>query len=216
MLQLLGFIPTRSVRVNWALEEIGCEFENYRVDFAAGEWKSEKYLKINPCGKMPALVDDGVPVFESLAICTYLGDKFPESELVPKAGSIERAHYDQWMYFVGSELEQPLWTNGKHTFVFPPAKRVPEILDILQWEFDTACKVLSSGLGPNDFLVNNKLSMVDLCCAMTLRWAIKHKIEVGHDNLMSYLERMESRPSYKAIFDRPTKPFSEFDISVLK
>jgi glutathione S-transferase len=216
MLQVIGIVPSRSIRVNWALEEIGCDYENYKLNFSAGELKSEKFLKINPNGKMPALVADGVPLFESLAICTYLADRFPEKKLSPNVGTVERAVYDQWMYFIGTELEQALWSKGKHTFVFPVEKRLPEFLKNLQWEFDFATKVLTKGLGENDFLVNNELSMVDLNCAMTLRWAKKFDFQLGYDNLEKYLERMEAMPSFKRIREKEEIPFKDFDMSVLK
>ncbi len=215
MLQVIGLTPSRSIRVNWALEEIGCEYENYKLDFSAGEMKSKRFMKINPNGKMPALVDDGKALFESLAICTYLADKFPDKELAPQVGTIARAYYDQWMYFIGTELEQPLWTSGKHRFVLPEEKRVPAILQNLQWEFNGATKVLSRGLGDNEFLANNKLSMADLNCAMTLRWAKKFEFDLGFDNLENYLDRMENRPSYKRINEKEVLAFKDYDMSVL-
>jgi glutathione S-transferase len=65
-----------ATRVFWALEELGLPYEKVKVDLAAGEHKTPEYLRLNPHGKVPALVVDGVPMFESLAMLLFLGERF--------------------------------------------------------------------------------------------------------------------------------------------
>lgn len=65
-----------ATRVYWALEELGLPYEKVRVDLAAGDHRKPGYLAINPHGKVPALVVDGVPMFESLAMLLFLGERF--------------------------------------------------------------------------------------------------------------------------------------------
>ncbi len=65
-----------ATRVFWALEELGLPFEKVKVDLSAGEHKRPEYLAINPHGKVPALVIDGAPMFESLAMLLFLGERF--------------------------------------------------------------------------------------------------------------------------------------------
>jgi len=65
-----------ATRVFWALEELGLPYEKVKVDLAAGEHREPGYLAINPHGKVPALVVDGVPMFESLAMLLFLGERF--------------------------------------------------------------------------------------------------------------------------------------------
>ena len=141
MLMVYGFPNARSSRVVWALEEAGAEYEYIYVDLKAGAGWQPEYLALNAGGKVPTLVDGEFVLTESGAICTYLGDRFPATGLTPQVGSRERARYNQWCYFVLSELEQPLWTIGKHTFALPEQRRAPVVLETARWEFSVAAKV---------------------------------------------------------------------------
>ena len=80
MFQVYGMPRTRSTRVVWALEELGAEYSFHPIDLAKGEGQSAEFLKLNPSGKIPVLIDGDLLLTESAAICTYLGDKNPESD----------------------------------------------------------------------------------------------------------------------------------------
>jgi glutathione S-transferase len=56
-MKLFEFAPTRSIRVRWTLQELGVEFESVRVNMLAGEHRRPAFLRINPAGKLPLLVD---------------------------------------------------------------------------------------------------------------------------------------------------------------
>lgn len=88
---------TSSARVHWALEELGVPYEAVRVDLAAGEQRAPAFLAINPNGKVAALIDDGTPMFESLAILIHLGEKYGvERGLWPAPGSAASAEALTW------------------------------------------------------------------------------------------------------------------------
>jgi glutathione S-transferase len=63
------------------LRELGCPFELRLVDRTKNAQNSAAYLKLNPNGKIPVLVDDGEAIFETAAIGLHLADKFPERAL---------------------------------------------------------------------------------------------------------------------------------------
>ncbi len=202
MLTVYGCANTRSSRVLWALEEAGAEYEYVAIDLRAGAgWKPE-YLALNPSGKVPTLVDGGLVLTESAAICTYIGDRFPASRLTPPVGSPERAHYDQWCYFALSELEQPLWTLAKHLFALPERRRVPAVLDTARWEFAVAAKILALGLGQREFIVGDHFTAADILMAHTLTWASAFKLPLEHDHLVTYTERLLARPAWARVQKR--------------
>lgn len=202
MLTVYGCGNTRSSRVLWALEEVGAEYEYVAVDLRAGAgWKPE-YLALNPGGKVPTLVDGEMILTESAAICTYIGDRYPASRLTPPVGSPERAYYDQWCYFVLSELEQPLWTMAKHIFALPERRRIPAILDTARWEFAVAAKVLATGLGRREFIVGDHFTAADILIAHTLTWALAFKLPLEHDRLATYAERLLARPAWGRVQER--------------
>lgn len=202
MIKLYGYPRSRSSRIVWMLEELGVDYEFIKIDLLAGGGQAQDYLKIHADGKVPAIDDEGFVLTESAAIMTYLGDKYPERNLLPKTGSKERGRYDEWCFFVLTELEQPLWTVGKHTFVLPEEKRVPEILEVAHWEFLKACKVLEKKLGSNQFALGDSFTAIDILIAHTLRWAHSFKVPSGSKRLDSYREEMSARLAFGKVIKR--------------
>ena len=199
MIKLYGYPQSRSTRIVWLLEEIGVDYELITVDLMAGGGQAEGYLNIHADGKVPAIDDDGFVLTESAAILNYLADKYPESKLAPKPATQQRAKYDEWCFFVLTELEQPLWTIGKHSFVLPDERRVPAILDIAHWEFLKACKVLQKRLGEQEYALGDSFSTVDILIAQTLRWAKAFGVPSGSALLDAYRERLCARPSFDRV-----------------
>lgn len=195
MLQVYGCPNTRSNRVVWALEEAGATYDYHKIDLFAGEGRKPDYLALNPGGKVPTLVDGNLILTESAAICTYIGDGFPASGLTPLVDSLERAQYNQWCFFVISELEQPLWTITKHRFALPEKRRVPAVIQTAHWEWGVAAKVLATGLGEREFLVGGRFTMADILAAQTLAWARAFKMPLGHAPLDTYADRLLARPA---------------------
>lgn len=192
-----GFNRSRSQRAVWALEEAGLPYAYRELSASKGEHRGPEYLAINPGGKVPALVHDGFVVTESPVVCTYIGERAPESGLVPPAGTRTRTTYEQWMVFVVSELEQPLWLMAKHTFVLPEKLRVPAIIAVGPKEFARAEQVLSKGLGDRDFLVGDGFTMADVMAGHTLFWAMSAKVPLQAENLRAYAQRLAQRPAWQ-------------------
>src|ERR1700752_4070286 len=99
-MKLYEFGPTRSIRVRWTLQELGVDFEPIRVNLLAGEHQRPEFLKINPAGKIPVLVDGDLVLTESVAIVLYLADKYSHKGLIP-SDLKERAQVNRWLLFCG-------------------------------------------------------------------------------------------------------------------
>ncbi|MBQ0724055.1 MAG: glutathione S-transferase family protein [Cycloclasticus sp.] len=199
MLKLYAYPRSRSTRVVWMLEEIGVDYEFIKIELLQGAGQVEAYLKIHADGKVPAIDDDGFVLTESAAIMSYIGDKYTDCNLLPEPKTQNRARYDEWCFFVLTELEQPLWTVGKHTFVLPEEKRVPEILDVAHWEFLKACKVLEKRLQGKEYALGDSFSAVDILIAHTLRWAHAFGVPSGSALLDAYREKMSARPAFERV-----------------
>lgn len=78
---------SRAVIAKWMLDECGAQYEIVPIDFTKREHKTPEFVKINPAGKLPALVDGDSTVFESAAICLYLEINFLKQTLRPKLAS---------------------------------------------------------------------------------------------------------------------------------
>ena len=89
---------SRGRMVRWMLEECEATYEVVPVPY--GEpMKSAAYLAVNPMGKVPALKVDDTVLTEALGICTWLAEQFPEKNLIPPAGHVERGEFYRWMCF---------------------------------------------------------------------------------------------------------------------
>lgn len=194
MIKLYGTPNTRSTRVAWALEEAGAEYEFILVQLAKGEQKQPAFLSVNPAGKIPTLVDGDLVLSESAAICTYIGDKFPQSGLVPPVTDLaNRARYLQWCFFAMTELESSLWTGEKHARL-PKEKQLPEVLEACRTEFDHAAAVLAQHLQGREYAVDSGFTAADIILARVLNWARGRGITLN-ETLGNYADRMLARPA---------------------
>lgn len=182
-MKLYGMAQSRSFRALWALEESGLAYEYVPVKLMsdAGDTSSTRhpgYLALNVQGKVPTLVDGGLVLTESGAIVNYIGRKAPEAGLLPQDDVLLQARYDELMFFILAELEQPLWSNGKHRFALPENQRIPQMLETAKFEFAKAVRTLDHLLGDGEFAVGDSFSMVDILLAQTFNWAIRFEFEV--------------------------------------
>ncbi len=205
MITVYGYPQTRTNRVTWMLEELGVEYKFNFVDLMKGEARSESYRSINPSGKVPSLSDDELVLTESAAILTYLGDKYGSAPIVPAPGSSKRGTHDQWLCFAIAELEQPLWTIGKHKFALPKERRVSEIFETAAWEFQQALALLSVGLGKNDFILGSEFSAADIVIGHTLFWGLSFKQSIEQENLNAYINRLKDRPARLAAIEKESQ-----------
>ena len=90
---------TCSQKVRLVLHEKAVKFDEVRIDLGKKEQLKPDYLKLNPNGVVPTLVDDGMPIVESSVICEYLDEKYPQNPLVP-ADIVERARMRAWTHYI--------------------------------------------------------------------------------------------------------------------
>jgi len=193
---LYGCPNTRSLRAAWALEEAGADYDYVKVDLMKGQGRSADFLAINPGGKVPALLDEGQVITESGAILTHIGERHPGSGLIPGLGSPKRrAACFEWLFFVLSELEQPLWTIAKHRFALPPDLRVPQIEATAVKEFQRAANVAQTRLGEGAYALGEAFTAADILLAHTVAWAKSARVPFESALLEAHFARSWARPA---------------------
>jgi glutathione S-transferase len=188
---LYEYGPSRSKQARWALLECGLEF---KAVSGIEILHSEELNKVNPMGKVPAMLINGEPLFEAAAICTYLADLVPEKNLIAASGTRERALHLQWVSFALTEMEAYLWSNARNTFVLPKEQRIKALFEQNNAAFLHAAKVLDKVLSKTDYLVGNRFSMTDLLVGFTLNWGKSAGLLNDMPNLQKYLDRLKERP----------------------
>jgi len=190
---LYEFAPTRSIRPRWVLQELEVPFESVTVDLANGEQRTAEFLKINPAGQVPVLVDGDLVLTESVAISIYLSEKYPHKHLLP-AGEREKAEVYKWLLFATTALEQPLWRIAKHSSLYPQEKRIPAEIDLAREDFLAIAGVAEQHLSTREYLVGNSATVADFVLAYTLDWANVVGLLETFPHLHAYMERMYLRP----------------------
>jgi glutathione S-transferase len=108
MIRLHYYPGNASFVPHLVLEELGTRFELQYVDRTAGAHKQPAYLKLNPNGQIPVLVDGDLVLYETAAICLHLADTHPEAGLAPAPGTPERAHFYKWLMWMTNSLQATL------------------------------------------------------------------------------------------------------------
>jgi glutathione S-transferase len=192
-MKLYEFPPTRSIRPRWMLQELQVPFESVWVNLIKGEHRDREFLKLNPAGKVPVLVDGDLVLNESVAIVLYLAEKYPEKGFLPTDAK-GRAEVDRWLLFTVTELEQPLWRIAKHTSVLPEARRIPGDVVLAREDFRDMVPVIEAHLAGREFVCGDRVTAADFVLAYTLDWANETNLLSAFPASVAYLERMYARP----------------------
>jgi glutathione S-transferase len=182
----LYFNPqSRAVIAKWMLDECGADYQIVPIDLALGENKRAEYLKINPSGKLPALVDGEARIFENAAICLYLADRFPEANLAPKIGAPERGRYLALTVYSTSQLDPAM----VDTILGVKPERQRGWTDL-----DTCKRVVERELGAGPYLLGDWFTAADVMIGSAFVWQRMMGISTGRAKIESYVDRLLARP----------------------
>jgi glutathione S-transferase len=196
MLKLYHSPQSRSIRPLWLLGELDVPHEVEIMSLQAGDNKKPGYLKLNPNGTVPTLVDDDLVLWESAAICQYLADKFPEKGLAPAVGTRERGKYYQWIHYAMSGLEPPAVTIFLHSVRLPEAERIPQLIDAARAQLAATVAVVDGALAGREWILGAQFTAADVMVGSTLAWAqMMGLVGGGTPNVAGYLARCSARPA---------------------
>jgi len=162
MLKLHGTSKSRSARSLWALEELGVKYEHNPLEVAKA--KSPEHLKLNPNGHVPVLEDDGVVLWESMAINLYLAEKHGKSPFQPSTPH-GRAEAIKWSFWGMTEVEPHLLTVLRNRLMLPPEQRNTK-----------AAEEVDDHLKGREYLLSKDFTIADLNVAAILSFALLAKI----------------------------------------
>ncbi|MBI3929189.1 MAG: glutathione S-transferase family protein [Armatimonadetes bacterium] len=205
-MRLYGAGPSRWMRPYWILQELGVEFEPVLVDMQHGEHRSEEFLKLNPCGKVPVLIHGDHVITESAAMCLYLAEKFPDKGLLPQPGTPESADHHRWVFFAVTEIEQPLWRMARHRFLYAPEDRNPGEVKLARREALEALKVLDKHLEGKQYVLGDRFSAADVILGYAVVWASWENLLRHFPNLQGYNQTLHQRPAFPDLLKKPPTP----------
>jgi glutathione S-transferase len=186
----------RPIRVAWALEEAGADYEVVIMDTEEG--KGPEHRERHPLARVPVLVDDDGPLHESTALCLHVGELYPESGLLPPVRSHERALVQQWAIFAMTELEAPAIDVLRHR------EAAPEIADKAKARVLKAVGAIEQGLsGSPPRLVGVQLTVADIVAGEVLRLLGKQYDAVPlTPGIEEYVSSLVERPAHVRAAER--------------
>ena len=196
------------------LEEIGQPFELVFVDRAQNGHKSADYLRLNPNGLIPVLIDGDLVLYETAAICLHLADTHPEQKLAPALGTPERAQFYKWLMWFTNTLQASLllyfyperWldtgnASGAGQVKAHAEARIAGLLDQMESHLE------QSG-GP--WFLGEHYTVLDPFATMLCRWTRGHARPARDlPALGPYLQRVLARPAVQRALqtERLTQPW---------
>jgi len=206
MYQLYYCRGKASLTPHMLLEELNVPYALVPVDVNNNQHKSPAYLTLNPAGKIPLLIDNGVVISETAAICLYLIDKHPEKNLAPTVGTVERAEFYKWLIYLTNTLQTELMiyfrpqkysliddVNIKHNAY----RNIAAMLDIIE-----NALVANHAKNKGPYLLGEECSAVDLFILMLARWTRDFASPArARLRFSEYLQRVSSRPAVLRTFE---------------
>ena len=197
-LTLYTNMQSRGVVVDWLVLDLGIEIERIEVAYGA-EMKSAEFLKLNPFGKVPDLVDDDVVIYELDAICAYLADKFFEKGLAPALDHPKRGLYYRWLFFGAGPLAAA--SDNEYLNVKVTAEQK---MHIGYGDYADVYNALIQGLEQaNPYLCGEQFTVADISVGAMILWQLKMGKLQSHPAIERYvtaLQQRESLQKHQAIF----------------
>jgi GST-like protein len=198
-------------KISIALEEMGLPYEVRVIDFASNEQKSDWYVKINPNGRIPSLIDDGFELFESGAILIYLAEK--TGKFLPK-DTQGRSRVIQWLMFQMSGVGPMMGQANVFLRYFP--EKIQAAIDRYQREVTRLFGVMDKQLSSREYIAGG-YSIADMALwpwVSGYEWSGVSVDEFAH--LQRWLKQVGARPAVQAGRDVPIKRDRAAEIEAAK
>lgn len=201
MITLHYFPSNASFAPHVLLHELGVPFQLQLVDRTQNAQKSPAYLKLNPNGLIPVLVQGDLVLYETAAILMHLADTHPQAQLAPPLGSAERAHCYKWMFWLSNTMQATMmqyyyperWVAEGHS---EGAAQVKAFAEARLGDCLAQLDALLAGHG-GPWLLGAAYSVADPLAFMLCRWTRGFQSRPARDypHIGPYLHSMLDRPA---------------------
>jgi len=197
-LKIYGVPQSRAFRTLWMAQECGLDYEHVPVSFR-GDTRKPEFLAINPNGHIPVIDDDGLILWESMAINLYLARKYGK-DLAPRSPA-EEGLAVQWSFWVMTECEKSILTVLFNRVGLAPEKRdekaALDAIEALKPPMAVLQAALQQGGG---HLVGGRFTVADLNVAAVFSWLRAGKEALAaHPGISAWLRACLDRPAAKAV-----------------
>jgi glutathione S-transferase len=174
--------------IRWMLEEVGQPYETEIIPY--DQMKSDRYLAINPMGKVPAIKHRDQVVTEGAAICAYLADVFPEANLGPRDG--EKADYYRWMFYAAGPVEAAVSNKAAG---WEPSEQQQRMFGY--GNFDKVVAVLDELFSLRDFVCGDRFTAADVYVGSHLMFGMQFNLIPEKESFTRYRDRLTAREAFR-------------------
>lgn len=160
MLTIYGTQMSRAFRVLWLVKEMAIPYRHVATEFLDGSCGRPDFLTINPNGRIPAIEDDGLLMFESMAITLYLARKYAGA--LSADGLVEECLATQWSLWATTEAEKPLLFAAFNRLLFAESERSEEEASLALSRVLRPLGVLEKHLADRPFVLGDRFTVADL------------------------------------------------------
>lgn len=214
---IYGIAASRASRPLWVMEELQQPYTHVKTDYRTGDPRKSEFLLINPNGHIPAVDDDGVVVWESMACSLYLARKFTAIGIgqLGALSASEEAQILRWTFWTVTEVEKDALTVLMHRVAMPAEKRDDSLVIAAQKRLAVPLRVLeshlSNGARNDEFqLAGSRFTVADINVAAVINWARPAKeLMIQFPAVSRWLDSCLERPAYqriKAMASADSKP----------
>ena len=189
---------TRSVRAVWLFEELGLPYELVKYKLGDPAMRSPEYLKVHPMGRVPAVEDGDVTIYESGAIVQYILALYGEGRMQPATDSPDFPTYLQWLHYAEGMIMPPVNTIVVETILLPPERRNDENVARATKLLGRMLSAVDSHMDGREYLVG-EFSGADIMTGHACTVARRLGADVSDKpNVEAYIERLNERPAMQA------------------
>lgn len=187
-----------AVIAHWAIEELGLNVEKVKIDLTTKAQKEPTYLAMNPNGKVPLLVVDGTPIFETLAILNYLGEVYGVEKGLYPATPLGRAQAMKWMAWAGVSVGAVLARFANASLDrFPKEQHNAATATAAKGEAHDLLAMLDKELAGKQYLVDDKFTFADILLAGQCAYLGMFGFDLSkYTHIKPWQERCTSRPAF--------------------
>ncbi len=195
MIKIYGSNRSTGFRCYWFLEELGLPYETVLVDFAKGENKSPEYLKLNPNGKVPTMMDGDFVLWESMAINYYLMEKEQAMQFVGTTLQ-EHAEVNKWNFWALTDVSAEFLPLILQKYRKTPDNEV--ITASREQGIPHYLAVLEAHLADKEYVALGKFTLADITVMSVVRLATFVDFDLSsYPNVMAWMSRLSEREAYK-------------------
>ena len=199
MIQLYYFPGNASLLPHMMLREAGVAHELVLVDRRKDAHHAPEYLRLNPNGLIPVLIDGDVVLYETAAIALYLAEMFSDAKLAPAVGTVARPDFLRWMVHLTNtpQAEYQPWFYP-HKFA-EGAEAQADVKLVAERRMNAEFDRIAGLLGDGPWLLGETFSAADLFLFMLVRWGRAMPRPPGTVSaLRAHAERVLARPAVQA------------------